>query len=114
MNTSQNVKKELNKLANQEKAKIMQRFFKTGKGQYGEGDIFIGLKVPEQREIAKKYINLNLNEIEKLLKSEIHEYRLTALLILTYQFPESKQKEKIINFYLKNTKYINIKSWENI
>ncbi len=110
MNTSQNVKKELNKLANQEKAKIMQRFFKTGKGQYGEGDIFIGLKVPEQREIAKKYINLNLNEIEKLLKSEIHEYRLTALLILTYQFPESKQKEKIINFYLKNTKYIN--NWD--
>ncbi len=100
--------KDLQKISNPEKAKILQRFFKTGKGQYGEGDIFLGITVPEQRRIAKKYKALDLNEIQKLLLSKIHEHRLTAILILTYQFLESK--EKITKFYLKNTKYIN--NWD--
>jgi 3-methyladenine DNA glycosylase AlkD len=110
--TSQNVIQDLNQLKNPQKAQILQRFFKTGKGQYGEGDQFLGITVPIQRQVAIKYQHLTLEDIEKLLKSPIHEYRLTALLILTYQFeksPVSKQKQ-IFKFYLKNTKYIN--NWD--
>ena len=106
--------KDLKKLANPEKAKIMQRFFKTGKGQYGEGDIFIGPTVPEQRAIAKKYINLGFNDIEQLLVSKIHEYRLTGFFILVYQFEKAdeKQRKEIVNFYLKNIKAAN--NWDLI
>ncbi|MFA5953828.1 MAG: DNA alkylation repair protein [Candidatus Pacearchaeota archaeon] len=97
---------------NPEKAKIFQRFFKTGKGEYGEGDVFIGLTVPISRSIAKKYSNLNLSKIQELLKNKIHEYRLIGLLILNYKFEKAdeKNKEEIFNFYLKNTKYIN--NWD--
>jgi len=109
---SKDVITDLERLKNPKKAKICQRFFKTGKGQYGEGDIFIGIKVPEQRGVAKKYIHLNLNEIENLLKSKIHEYRLTAVLILTYKFPKLNRQDKkeLTEFYLKNTKHIN--NWD--
>ena len=75
------LKKKLNVLKNQKKQKILSRFFKTGKGQYGEGDIFLGLRVPDQRKIAKKYKNIPLTDVLKLLQSGIHEYRLTALFI---------------------------------
>jgi len=94
------------------KAQILQRFFKTGKGEYGEGDVFLGIIVPKQREIAKKYSNLDLDSIKKLLESKIHEHRLTGLIILTCQFKkgdEKKQKE-IFDFYLKNAKKIN--NWD--
>ncbi|MFC2143607.1 DNA alkylation repair protein [Candidatus Aenigmatarchaeota archaeon] len=98
--------------SNSKKAEIYQRFFKTGKDQYGEGDVFIGLTVPEQREIAKKYLLLSLKNVQKLLNSKIHEHRLTSLLILVYQYKKSdeKKKKKIFNFYLKNTKRIN--NWD--
>ena len=79
------IKKELESKADKEKAKIYQRFFKTGKGEYSEGDVFIGLTVPQQREIAKKYINLELNDVKVLLGNKIHEYRLTGFLILVYK-----------------------------
>ena len=107
---SKDVQKEILKKSDKEKAKILQRFFKTGKGEYGEGDIFLGITVPVQREIAKKYQELNLTEIKKLLESKIHEERLTALLILTYKYEKTKnelEKKEIYNFYLSNTKYIN-------
>lgn len=106
------LKKELKKQANPKKAKIYQRFFKTGPGQYGEGDIFMGLTVPNQREIAKRYLDLSLNEIKRLLSSQIHEYRLVGLLILIEQFkkPNLKKQEQIFYFYLKNTKHIN--NWD--
>jgi len=76
--------------------------------------VFIGVKVPEQRIVAKQHKNLSLSEVKKLLTSKIHEHRLTALLILTYQFPklDEKQKQKIADFYLKHTKYIN--NWDLI
>jgi len=108
------LKKELKQKANLEKAKILQRFFKTGPGEYGEGDIFLGIKVPEQRKIAKGYRELPLKEVKKLLQSRIHEERLIALFILTHKFQvrDNEQKEKIFKLYLKNTKYIN--NWDLI
>lgn len=96
----------------QEKTTVLQRFFKTGKGQYGEGDIFWGLTVPQSRTIAKKFKNLNIQEIKKLLTSPVHEVRLIALLILVEQFTNGDviQQRIISNFYLKNTKHIN--NWD--
>ena len=106
------IKKEINSLANSEKAGIYQRFFKTGSGQYGEGDIFIGLTVPEQRKIAVKYKELEISEVEELLKSKIHEHRLIALLILVQKFQSGSEeiKKQIASTYLKNTKYVN--NWD--
>lgn len=112
MSKATEIKKEIAKYADSEKAKILQGFFKTGKGEYGEGDIFIGVKVPEVREIAKKFKETEFFEIEKLLKSKIHEERLCALLILIQKFEKTneKEKQKIVDFYLANTKQIN--NWD--
>jgi len=112
MDVYRDIVKELKKYSNPEKAKILQGFFKTGKGQYGEGDIFLGIVVPNQRLVAKKFIGSDLESLKKLLDSKIHEYRLTAVLILTYQFPKADKKlqKKIYGFYLKNAKQIN--NWD--
>jgi 3-methyladenine DNA glycosylase AlkD len=106
------LKKDLKKLANPEKAGILQRFFKTGKGEYGEGDLFLGITVPEQRKIAKKYSELPLKETQKLLSGKIHEHRLTALLILVikYKKADDTDKKRISHFYIKNFKHIN--NWD--
>jgi len=105
-------KKDLQNLANPDKAKILQRFFKTGKGEYGEGDLFLGINVAEQRKMAKKYQFLTLKELRGLLSSSYHEHRLTSLLILVIKYSKSNEagKKEIANFYLKNTKYIN--NWD--
>ncbi len=106
----------LSKLKNKEKAKLLSGFFKTGVGEYGEGDIFWGINVPEQRGIAKEFVNSSFNELQELLKSGVHECRLTALLILTYQYEKAtknkdvKTQKKVFDFYIKNTKYIN--NWD--
>lgn len=104
--------KELQKYANKEKAENYKKFFKTGKGEYGEGDIFIGLTVPQQRKIASKYLSLSLNKLKNLLKSKIHEHRLTGLIILTEKYKNSEEHEKanIFNFYINSTKHIN--NWD--
>lgn len=104
--------KELQDLSDKKQAKLLQRFFKTGKGEYSEGDIFLGIKVPVQREIAEKYSNLSLPKIQELLKSKIHEHRLTGLIILVNKYKKANEEEKanIFNFYLKNTK--NINNWD--
>jgi len=104
------LKVEMQNLKNSKKAKILSRFFKTGKGEYGEGDNFFGINVPEQRKLAKKYYDLNLDEIQKLLSSNIHEYRMTALFILVDKYQKADNKEEIVNLYLKNTK--NINNWD--
>jgi len=110
--TLKNIQKDLKKLANSKQAALLQRFFKTGKGEYGEGDIFLGIKVPEQRKIAKKYPNLSLKEIQVMLESKIHEHRLTSLFILIDKYQKSEEKKEIFDFYLKNTK--NINNWDLI
>ena len=104
------IKQDIIKEANSEKAKILQGFFKTGKGEYGEGDIFLGITVPQSRKIAKKYSSLQLKEISLLLQSKVHEERLIALLILVEKYNKAQDKNQIFDFYLKNTKYIN--NWD--
>jgi len=106
------LKKDLQKLANPEKAKLLSGFFRTGKGQYGEDDIFLGIVVPDQRKTAKKYPELQLNEIQELLSNKIHEYRLTSLFILISKFERgnNKLKKEIFEFYLQNAK--NINNWD--
>ncbi len=108
----QTVKKNLLALANPEKAKAYARFFKTGPGEYGEGDRFLGLTTPQQREVAKKYQELCLTEIKKLLRINIHECRVIALIILKehYRKANSDLKKKIYQFYLQNTAWIN--NWD--
>lgn len=108
------IKTALQELSIPGKAEIMQTFFKTGKGEYGEGDVFIGVTVPDQRSVAKEfYSKISLEELGELLSSKIHEHRLTALLILVHQFEKTKDKIKqkeIIDFYLNRTQHIN--NWD--
>ena len=108
MTLAKNLISDLKKLANKEQAKNLQRFFKTGIGEYGEGDIFWGLKVPQIRQIAKNYYNLNFFDVEKLIKNPVHEIRLCALVILAHK---AKTDEKMAyKIYLRNTKCIN--NWD--
>lgn len=109
---SYNLRKDIRKKANKEKAKNLQRFFKTGKGEYGEGDLFLGVMVPEQRKIAEKYKHLPLKDLAGCISGKFHEERLTALLILVLKFKKAgeKDREEIFNFYIKNRKYIN--NWD--
>lgn len=109
------IKEDLQKLADPERAKLSQRFFKTGKGEYGEGDIFLGTGGTQQRIIAKKYWkNFSLKDAEKLLREKIHDYRQTALLILVYKCRSKKTSERerkeMFDIYLRNTKFIN--NWD--
>lgn len=106
------LKKEILMLSNPEKAKLYQRFFKTGKGEYGEGDVFVGLTVPQSRIIAKAYNDLSLTELDQLIKSSFHEERFISLLILVEKAKRSStlEFEKIFTFYLKHTQWIN--NWD--
>jgi len=108
----QEIQKELQKASNKEKAKDFARFFKTGKGEYGEGDIFIGITVPVQRKIAHSFPTLSLEDIKSLLQNNIHEYRFTALENVTFQYEQGDEKKKreIFNFYLQQTARIN--NWD--
>jgi 3-methyladenine DNA glycosylase AlkD len=106
------IQKEIRANADIAKAKTLQNFFKTAKGQYGYGDRFLGITVPVLRQIAKKYIDMSLEDTTRLLKSSYHEERLVALLILMKKFRKSnnQDKEKIFKIYLRNTAYIN--NWD--
>ena len=106
------LRNDLKNLANPAKARILQRFFKTGKGEYGEGDVFLGITVPDSRKIAIRYKDLPLTDIKKLLQSKIHEERLIALLILVHNFTkgDEKKRKEIFDYYLLHTKYIN--NWD--
>lgn len=112
--TASEIQHALAKYADAEKAAFFPYFFKTGPGQYAEGDKFIGVTVPNQRIVAKKFANTPLAELATLLSSEIHEHRLTALLILTTQYEKAKKdpptQQKIYSFYLKNLPAVN--NWD--
>ncbi|GAB4114806.1 MAG: DNA alkylation repair protein [Candidatus Caldatribacteriota bacterium] len=106
------IKEEFKILSNQEEALRAQRYFKTGKGEYGEGDVFLGLKVPEIRRIAKKYSIIPLSGIIIFLQSEFHEERFFALLLLINHFQkgDEEDKKRVYNLYLNHIKYIN--NWD--
>jgi 3-methyladenine DNA glycosylase AlkD len=126
-NTAKDVEAKLRSLSDAKKSVILQGFFKTAKGQYGEGDIFWGIVVPKQREVARQFPDLALGEIQKLLQNKIHEVRLTALMILVQQFEsaekiknktgektqkivQEKLQKNIFDFYFQNTARIN--NWD--
>ena len=109
--TLNKLREEISKEKDEKRAEVNKRFFKSGKGEYGEGDIFIGLSVPKCRKIAIKYSALSLGEVQKLLSSKIHEERLIALEILVYKYENNlENKKNIFEFYLSNTKFIN--NWD--
>ena len=110
--SASNVKQQLISLGSPEKAEHAKHFFKTGKGEYGEGDIFIGCTNPEVRKVASANKTLSFAELKKLIADEIHECRLTAIVILTEQFRNAKEekREEIVDFYLQHTASIN--NWD--
>ncbi len=109
---AKDIQKQLEAVASPEKRDFLPYFFKTGKGQYGEGDKFIGVVVPDIRKIAKANRSLSLKEIEKLLNNEYHECRMCALMILIEHFKKAKEEErkKIADFYLSYSFRIN--NWD--
>jgi len=106
------IKTRLQRLASKETAKVLQGFFKTGPGQYGQGDVFIGVKVPPLRSVAREFENASLKTIKALLKSKIHEERVVALMILVRQFAvgDEKLRQQIYDLYLTQTRFIN--NWD--
>jgi 3-methyladenine DNA glycosylase AlkD len=109
---ARDVQKRLKKLGNPEHAAISQKFFKTGQGQYGQGDIFIGIRVPVLRKLVKEFKDLPAREVEILLRSPIHEERLLAILLFVHIFSKGDESTKkgIYNLYLKSTEFIN--NWD--
>lgn len=111
--TAKDVQQQLDVFVNPEKRDFLPYFFKTGKGQYGEGDKFLGVVVPDIRKVAKQNKDLPFAEVEKLLDSEYHECRMCALLILVDRFKKTKtegERKLIFNFYLTHTSRIN--NWD--
>ncbi len=110
--TAAEVKSEINALADPEAAATLQRFFKTGPGEYGEGDVFVGVKVPPLRKIAREHRELSIDQIDELLQSEIHEHRSTALIILTERAARADidARKQLYDFYLARTERIN--NWD--
>jgi len=108
----QSVQKDLKNLGNPKKAKILARLFKTGPGEYSEGDVFLGISVPDVRSVARRYIDMGLEDVESLLQSQIHECRLAALLILSENFKKAvaENQTNIYSVYLTNTRRVN--NWD--
>jgi 3-methyladenine DNA glycosylase AlkD len=106
------LKRDLARAADPKRAASSAWFFKTGEGQYGAGDKFIGINVPTQRALARKYRHLKLSEVETLLTSTVHEHRLTALLILKIQYKsgDAAEKRQVFDFYLDHTRWVN--NWD--
>jgi 3-methyladenine DNA glycosylase AlkD len=109
---AEQIRKNLRKIRDKERAEISQRFFKTGPGEYAEGDLFLGIRVPELRKLAKVYEPVSLTEATRLLWSAIHEERLLALFILIRRYAKGNdiEQKKIYRLYLKNIQYVN--NWD--
>ena len=106
---------ELNALANQSRAFGLQKFFQTAKGQYGEGDVFLGLTVPQVRKIASAHKELTFKELSPLISSKFHELRSCGLIILTLQYKAAKDRatqKTIFDFYLRQAKAQRINNWD--
>lgn len=112
--TADDFKQALQKMAKPQDAQFLQRFFKTGKGQYGEGDVFIGVRVPATRAVCRQFGTLPLTEVSKLFDSPVHEHRLAAAIILSDQYKKSnpEQQAKIFNLYLKKLHSGRINNWD--
>ncbi len=112
--TASQLQAELQKYASDSDAVVLQRFFKTGPGEYGEGDVFIGVRVPNTRKVCKQFVSLAYPEIQKLLDSPIHEHRLAGLIILSYKYPKSSEPEKkeIFEMYLRNVAQGRVNNWD--
>lgn len=110
--TERKLRTALKAIANPEIAEHSQRFFKTGEGEYGSGDVFLGIRVPNLRKLAKEYKHLPLNEVKRALHSRFHEERLCSLFILVgkYEKGDVKLKEQVFSLYLENTAYVN--NWD--
>jgi len=106
------IQKKVRKHADRDKAEVLKRFFKTGPGQYGEGDIFLGIPVPALRKISQECRNTSVADMTRLLRSSMHEERVLALFLLVdaYARGDNVTKKKIYSLYLKNTRYIN--NWD--
>jgi len=107
--TYQNLIQELKLLADIEFQEQVKKFFKTGKGHYSEHDKFIGIRVPDLRKLAKSFMQIDLKELEQLIDSNVNEQKLIALIILVEQYKKSdlNKRKKIIEFYLKNIRFVN-------
>lgn len=108
------LKAELIAAGNIQKAAVLSRFFKTGKGNYGEGDKFIGITVPDNRAITRRYLHLPSSQFAMLLQCEIHEVRLSALIgmveLYKSRHTSDAQRQEIVDIYIANTHYIN--NWD--
>ncbi|HET9742020.1 MAG TPA: DNA alkylation repair protein [Terriglobales bacterium] len=106
------LRRELAEASDPERARKLAWFFKTGKGEYGEGDRFCGITVPVQRKIARRYGHLSLGDVEKLLRSPVHEHRFTALEILVFQYErgDDSTKRRVYEFYLDHLHHVN--NWD--
>ena len=112
MSKLKNLKKDLRKFKRPEKAKVLTRFFKTGKGEYAEGDQFLGLKTDETRSVARKYSDLNYSDLKNLLESKIHEERMVAVMVLINRFKKGNLdiKKEVYEFFINNLSGIN--NWD--
>ena len=110
--SARQIRRELRKVSSPAKAKVLQGFFKTGPGEYGEGDVFIGVMTAPLRALAKKYHQAGFAELKSLLQSKVHEERVLALMILVSQYrkADDKKKARIFDFYLKHRKHVN--NWD--
>lgn len=110
--TAADIQDRLRSFASEEKARHLSRFFKTGPGQYGEGDAFLGVMVPQTRRVAREFREAPLAVVRKLLRSKWHEERLLAILLLVHKFEhgDDVQRKKIFDLYLANTRHIN--NWD--
>ena len=110
--TATEVIRELAKFASDSDAANLQWFFKTGPGEYGEGDQFIGVRVPAIRAVCKQFKTLPLPEVALLIESPIHEHRMAGLIILTLQYPRSTDKQAIYELYVDQLSKGNINNWD--
>lgn len=110
--TASDVIDELQHYASDTDAVNLQWFFKTGPGEYGEGDQFIGVRVPNIRKVCKEFRQLPLSEVQKLIESPIHEHRMAGLIILTLQYSKSNEKQAIYDMYIDQLAKKNVNNWD--